>query len=382
MVSKLKTFLKQRFPSLSGLFSRFRQSLGKAAKPGPFPPFRKVSAGIKVCYLTEKFPQRPPTRGEQVSGGSVKMLYLAEAFPHSFPTANILYTISSVGHMQTPKIVAKAKEKNLKIVVNQNGVAYPAWHGAGWEATNCWLSSTLEQADFIIYQSRFCQLGAEKFLSPPRIASEVLHNPVDTRLFLPATTPKPKNLTLLLGGNQNQRYRLELALQTLEVILKDSPNARLIVTGSLWKPAEESRLWAANFLREHHLTDHVTFAGRYSQTEAPAIFHQAHLLLHTQYHDASPTLVLEAMASGLPVAYIESGGVPELVAEAGVGVPVESSWEKINLPAPEALAKAVSQIRDGYQAFSAVARQRAVEQFSLEIFISKHRRIFEQVLES
>ena len=311
------------------------------------------------------------------------MLYLAEAFPHSFPTANILYTISSVGHMQTPEIVARAKQKQLKIIVNQNGVAYPAWHGAGWEATNQWLNATLEQADYIIYQSRFCQIGAEKFLSPPRVPCEVLYNPVDTKLFTPtAFSLKPKNLTLLLGGNQNQQYRLELALQVLKVVLRENPDARLIVTGSLWKPAEEALRWIRKFLQENNLTEKVTFTSKYSQKQAPAIFSQAHILLHTQYHDASPTLILEALASGMPVAYIDSGGVPELVAEAGRGVAVEQNWETINLPAPEEMGKAIFQIMSRYNEYSFAARERAVSQFSLETFIVKHRRIFEKVLEA
>jgi glycosyltransferase involved in cell wall biosynthesis len=382
MNNKIKAFIKQRFPRLVKILIKFKQIVISARRPRSLPPFQNVSSGVAVCYLTNTFPQRPPNRKGYVSGGNVKLAYLAEVFPHHFPFANILYTVSSVGHMQTPEIVASAKQKRIKIIVNQNGVAYPAWHGSGWEAANHWHNELLEQADYIVYQSHFCRVSAEHFLTPPNVPSEVIYNPVDIRLFKPISfSMKPRNLTLLLGGNQNERYRLELALQTFRIVLRENPDARLVVTGHLWKPEAEAISWTRSFLQKQNLVDKVTFTGAYSQKQAPALFNQAHVLLHTQYNDASPTLVLEAMASGLPVAYVESGGVPELVAEAGVGVPVEQSWETINLPAPEEMGKAVLEIMSRYQDFSAAARSRAVSQFSLETFIVKHRRIFEKMLE-
>lgn len=382
MNSKVKAFIKKSFPGLSRIIINIKQLVGKVIAVQSFPKFRRASSGISVFYLTDNYPQRPPTRKEYAHGGKVKMVYLAEVFPHSFPSANILYAVSSVGHPLSAQIVAMAKQKKLKIIVNQNGVAYPAWHGSGWENTNQLLRATIEQADHIVYQSRFCQVSAERFLSPPNVPSEVIYNPVDTRLFRPiAFSMKPRNLTLLLGGNQNERYRLALALQTLKVILQNNPDAKLIVTGHLWNPEAEAISWTRSFLQEHDLVDKVTFTGAYSQKQAPMLFNQAHILLHTQYNDASPTLVLEAMASGLPVVYLGSGGTPELVDKAGIGVFVEPSWEQINLPDSDEMGKAVLQIMSSYEEFSANARERAINQFSLETFIEKHRRIFEKVLE-
>ena len=213
--------------------------------------------------------------------------------------------------------------------------------------------------------------------------NEIIYNPVDTRLFSPdACSAKPEALTLLLGGNQYEKSRLELALQTLKALHREIPNAKLFVTGNLWLPRDEAEAWTKQALHDMNLIEHVTFTGTYAQTDAPALYSQAHLLLHTKYADPSPGLVLEAMALGMPVVHLDNGGVPELVGNAGIGVHVEHDWNNINLPSPQALADAVMKVYTHREEFSQRARQRAVDLFSLEKFIAKHKEIFEKVLSS
>jgi glycosyltransferase involved in cell wall biosynthesis len=379
----IKSHLKKSFPHFFGILFALRRRLVHDFSVWRISRLRKASSGVFVTYLTGNFPQRPASRQEHAHGGAVKMTYLAEEFPHAFPSANLLYAVSSVGHSIKPEIVAGAKKKKLKIVVNQNGVAYPAWHGAGWESTNYSLKQILDQADYILYQSHFCQVGAERFLFPPKIPSEVVYNPVDIHHFalIPASQ-RPKNLTLLLGGNQFEKYRFELAVRVFREVLNQVAGARLLVTGKLWLPEQDAIICARKLLQDLALSDEVVFTGTYTQEQAPLIFAQAHILLHTQYNDSSPTLVLEAMASGLPVVYVGSGGVPELVGDAGIGLPVKNSWEKINLPDPQEMGAAVLNVMSRYSEFSAIARERAVRRFSLESFISKHREIFMKVLDS
>jgi glycosyltransferase involved in cell wall biosynthesis len=288
-----------------------------------------------------------------------------------------------VAHPLQIEILAQAKRKGLKIVVNQNGVAFPAWDGDKYEASNRSLKQLIRFADFIIYQSQFCKDSAQRYISPPDVPNEIIYNPVDTRLFsTDACSAKPERLTLLLGGNQYEKYRLELALQTLKALHHDVPNAKLIVTGNLWLPRDEAEAWTKQALHNMNLTEHVTFTGTYAQTDAPKLYSQAHLLLHTKYADPSPGLVLEAMALGMPVVHLDNGGVPELIGDAGIGVPVEHDWNKIKLPNSQAIADAVTQVYDRRQEFSQKARQRAVDLFSLEKFITRHKEIFEKVLNS
>jgi glycosyltransferase involved in cell wall biosynthesis len=337
-----------------------------------------------VCYVTRQFPKRPALRTEFAHGGEVKMTFLSESFPHSYPTANIVYGVSSVDHVAKVRIVRRAKQNGLKIVINQNGVAYKAWYGHGWEESNRMMRQVYELADYIVYQSDFCRLGAEKFLSKPSAPSRIIYNPVNLNLYR-ITKPyiQRSDPVLLLGGNQFAPYRFEAAIQVLKIVCQQIPATRLIITGNLWGENQKIAREQANTLIDNlNLTGQVEFTGPYSQDQAVNIFQRADILIHTQYNDASPSLIGESLACGVPVVYCASGGVPELVGpDAGIGISVEQSWEKINLADPNSMAEAVLKVFENKQHYSDAARQRAVEKFSLEKFIQHHREIFAQLLD-
>jgi glycosyltransferase involved in cell wall biosynthesis len=105
------------------------------------------------------------------------------------------------------------------------------------------------------------------------------------------------------------------------------------------------------------------------------------ILLHTQYNDSCPGIVLEAMASGIPVVYSDSGGTPELVgSDAGLGVPTESSWERVQPPDPDALAVAALAVADEWRRRSEAARARAVDHFDQRQWLRRHAALFDELL--
>lgn len=146
-----------------------------------------------------------------------------------------------------------------------------------------------------------------------------------------------------------------------------------------WGP--DAREEADEITAASGVSGRVAFVPPYTQSQAPEVIRAAHVLLHTKYNDNCPTLVLEAMACGLPVAYSESGGTPELVGpDAGVGVPAPLDWERQHPPDPEALADAIRRLVSEYPQRSLAARRRA-KQFDLVPWLERHRQVFTQVLE-
>jgi glycosyltransferase involved in cell wall biosynthesis len=317
-----------------------------------------------------------------VVGGLVKILPLASRYPNGGQAVNVLYLVSSALPDGVVALARAAKRKGIAVVVNQNGVAYPGWYGAGYDTVNAPMVSLLRLADHVFYQSAFCQIAADRFLNVRPATSNVLYNPVDTRVFTPAAhamTP----FTMLLAGSQAKAYRVRAALETLRRVQLRVPEVRLIVTGRLgWAATHDEALrMAMTWAHELHVAERVMFVGPYTQTDAPAVFRQASLLLHTKYNDPCPTTVLEAMASGLPVVYSATGGVPELVGpDAGVGVPGELRWDRDVPPDADALAEAVCRVADRHGDYARAARQRAVDRFDVSDWLSRHEEVFQRLV--
>ncbi len=328
-------------------------------------------AGIRVSYGHDRL----PGPDELAFGGMVKFQLLAEALPHAPYDFNVLYLGSSTTPPDARVLVALAQRRGAAFVWNQNGVAYPGWFGPRYARLNRPRARLLHAADHVVYQSAFCKLSADRFYGEREGAWEVLHNPVDTRRFTPARSRPSRPPTLLLGGNQYQRYRFEVALETVAAL----PDVRLVVTGALsWSPVAEHEARAA--IERLGLRDRVELAGTYSQRDAPEVMRRGDILLHTKYNDPCPTIVLEAMACGLPVVYSASGGTPELVGpDAGAGVDAPLDWDRDHPPAPQALAEAVERVLSRLDDLSAAARTRA-ERFDAAGWVERHAALFAELV--
>jgi glycosyltransferase involved in cell wall biosynthesis len=318
-----------------------------------------------------------PRATDFAQGGIVKLQGLTRRYPNSTRRFNVLYLVSSRLPNEPAALARAARAKGAAVVVNQNGVAYPAWHGAGWEKTNAPMARVLQLASHVFYQSQFCKDTADRFLAVRPHSWEVLHNAVDTDRFVPASDRKPRPLTMLLGGSQDAWYRVETAVRTLASLSREIPDARLLIAGRLkWSSEATPRADLERLIAQLGLADRVDLLGTYTQAAAPALYQRADMLLHTKYNDPCPSVVVEAMASGLPVVFSRSGGVPELVGDAGVGIPAEVSWERDIPPPPDKLADAVLAVAARRTSFSSAARARAVEHFSLDAWLERHERTF------
>lgn len=326
-----------------------------------------------------------PGAGEPAFGGIVKFQRMQPHFPNRPESYNILYLLSSALLPSATATAAGARAAGARIAWNQNGVAFPAWHGPGWEETNRPMRQIMRAADHVFYQSRFCRESADRYLGTFEGISEILYNPVDTSVFVPAVgDPSPGSLVLLLAGSHWQRYRVETALKTLSRLRQTHAGARLIVAGRFCWDSDRSRarLEAEELAASLGVREHVTFTGPYTQEAAVPLMQSAHILLHTKCNDPCPGLVLEGMACGLPVVYSNSGGTPELVgAEGGIGVDSDVSWERHTPPDPALLAEAVREVAAGLADYRAEARERAVRHFDLQPWLAAHRRVFGSFME-
>jgi glycosyltransferase involved in cell wall biosynthesis len=242
--------------------------------------------------------------------------------------------------------------------------------------------SLLRQADFVVYQSEFCRESADRYLESAACSSAVLFNPVDLAAFSPHPNPLPLDeWRLLAAGTHNQPFRVLGAIECVRELRAAGHAARLVIAGELHWSGAETEVRGA--IESTQLAGSIELRPRFTQAEAVELLRASHLLLHAKYHDPCPTMVIEAMACGVPVIGSRSGGLPELVGDDGgelIDVPL--SWDRAAYPTPPEFAAAVGRIMRDWLQRSQAARARAERLFSSNHWVEAHGRIFRQVCQA
>ncbi|VAX23738.1 hypothetical protein MNBD_NITROSPINAE02-1781 [hydrothermal vent metagenome] len=348
---------------------RYKKKLGKT-------PFNLPSGGVALNY-GGVIPREPDAI---IHGGKVKLIALDDLFPENSGSFNVLYLVSSALPPFAEEYVRWAKGKGVKLVWNQNGVAYPAWAGAKYEKMNRPMKSIINMADFIFYQSRFCRESADRYLGETSSPWGIAYNYVDTDVFTPSAAAKPMDTwNILSAGSHLKRHRAIAVLETAANLIKRGRKIELTMAGPMaWEGAATDM---EKEIERLSIGRYVKLVNSFTRDEAPGIYQNAHVLLHTKYFDPCPTVPLESMACGVPVVGVNNGGMPELVSDkAGILVETKKSWEKIEDPDTDHLAEAVERVMENYDEFCKHARLHAVENFGKDKWLDDHKQVFTKLV--
>jgi glycosyltransferase involved in cell wall biosynthesis len=282
-----------------------------------------------------------------------------------------------------PQLIATKKRHGARVIHNLAGILFPAID-ARYTQSNTGLKQIQDElADFVIYQSDFTRRACEEFIGPPPCPWEIVPNAVDENLFSPPKQRERQNVLLAVGLHRHTQ-RMGAMLNALSIVRETVPDVRLLIAG----PIRSEGLGAVLDLMNERITtlglsDCVEVLGQVPQERLPDLYRSANVFLHPASIDWCPKVVIEAMACGLPVAYALHGGTPELVEDAGVGVPVDApSWERMPEIDHAEYAGAILKILEREEEFSQKARERVLERYTLGRSTETHKRIFEKVLSS
>jgi len=113
---------------------------------------------------------------------------------------------------------------------------------------------------------------------------------------------------VLFAGNLLPVKAPEIALQALGQVLKNQNNIELVFVGD--GPLKARLMKIAQQLK---LTDHVFFAGRRGHEEMPLWMNFCDCLCLSSWSEGMPNVILEALASGLPVVATDVGACRDLL---------------------------------------------------------------------
>jgi colanic acid/amylovoran biosynthesis glycosyltransferase len=154
--------------------------------------------------------------------------------------------------------------------------------------------------------------------------ARVIHQGVDPELFRPANGQRRngRELHVLAVGWMWWVKGYEYALLAIRGLVDRGVPVRFEVLGGDpdsdgGQGGEHSRL--RHTVADLGLEERVHFAGAVPSEEVAHRLRQAHVLLLSSVDEGLPTVVLEAMASGVPVVATECGGVAEAVTDGREG---------------------------------------------------------------
>jgi glycosyltransferase involved in cell wall biosynthesis len=315
-----------------------------------------------------------------IHGGAVKLIHLRDAFAWNEESFNLLYLVSSAPPAFAEDLLNRCQSLGIPLVWNQNGVAYSAWAGKDAKRYNDPMRRLRARADYVIYQSAFCRDSAERFLGPCGATSEVLLNPVDLQKFRPPAASLPDSpLRLLTLGTHGYAERVLSAIRCARMLKDAGIACSLTIAGRLgWSGGlTETRREIARL----DLGETVTVLPSFTQEQAAELYRSHHILLHPKYLDPCPTVVIEALSSGLPVVASASGGLPEMVPPScGVLVSAPLRWDSLITPTGEQLAAAVQSLMPRLREAAHAARSHAEAAYDGAKWVQRHARIFLNVL--
>ena len=116
------------------------------------------------------------------------------------------------------------------------------------------------------------------------------------------------NEIILHVGRVSEEKNLGLVLDSMQILKKKRPSAKLLVVGN--GPARE--LYMAQ-VKEKHLEDHVIFAGFVPNEELPKYYAASDMFVLASKFETLGIVMTEALASGKPVAGINYRVIPDII---------------------------------------------------------------------
>jgi glycosyltransferase involved in cell wall biosynthesis len=205
-------------------------------------------------------------------------------------------------------------------------------------------------------------------LPPARLT--VVPNGVDTGFFQP-------------GANGRQEGS-PVVLSVARLVPDKDHDTLLVAFGQLAGEHPGAELWLVGNgprledleqkTRDLGLTGRVKFLP--ATHDIRKLYHQADIFVLSSVNEALPNVILEAMATGLPVVATKVGGLPEAVVPEDTGLLVSPRDV-------EGLAAALGRLLDDpgtRRKLGRRGRERALAQFSFEAMVSRHEEVWASLL--
>ncbi|MBE9476541.1 MAG: glycosyltransferase family 4 protein [Proteobacteria bacterium] len=184
------------------------------------------------------------------------------------------------------------------------------------------LEEKVARAAFVACISHFCRSQVMAFSNSAHWEKiRIVHCGVNPSLY--SKSSKNFGKKLLFVGRLASVKGVPVLIDAFANILQKHPDARLTLIGDgPDRPAIEA------LISKHGLDENICITGYLSQLEVAERLSQSDIFILPSFAEGVPVVLMEAMASGLPVITTRIAGIPELVKDGKSGFVVPPSDTK------------------------------------------------------
>ncbi len=365
---------------------------------GQFPP---VTGGVAayVYNISEKLAQRGHkvtviTRGSwsrtyHARVGNIDVyrvrfipLYPFHLQPHGFYIKQLLSSLESnfdVLHLHSPLI--PFIRTSLPMVVTEHGTVkgfidnldlIDSYSLVGKTFRKMYVSidrKIVESADKVIAVSKACAQELREWYGLKKDI-EVIYNGVDTKFFIPGNR-NHNQAYILYSGSLITKKGLPDLIRSATYICQEYPDMKFILAGD--GPLEKQ---LKGLVHQLDLDNNFSFVGYINRDKLLSYYQNAAVCVLPSYHEGLPTVLLEAMACGIPTVATSVAGNSEVVKDGETGFLVPPKE-------PKRLAEAILTLLGDNKLRREMginARKQAEESYDWEVIISKIERCYSSVL--
>ncbi len=280
-----------------------------------------------------------------------------------------------------PLYLLHAKRNKKKIIHRLDGVYY--WSVAKWKYPLLNLAPRLIHkffADFTVYQSRYSQYCAEKFLGRKKEGKfSIIYNGMDTALFSPIgekidnLRDNPDQKIFLTVSKFRRKDQILPLIEALEIYKnKYNRNFKFLIIGDFSREVADIPSQFKKFTQ-------LNFIGKIKNEDLSKYERSSDVFLMTHLNPPCPNNILEAMACGLPICGINDGAMSEITVPGKnsllIDSPGDAFWKR-RIYDTQKLADNLNSLVKNASFYSDNSRRIVEEKFSLDAMIDNYLKLF------
>jgi glycosyltransferase involved in cell wall biosynthesis len=203
----------------------------------------------------------------------------------------------------------------------------------------------------------------------PSANIDVIPNGVDLDRFHPAPVGElPGKLKLVTVGRLSPTKRIEMLIETVELLSKKGADVSLTIAGGGGMARQLKEL-----AEQRKLAGIIKFSGRVGADKMQDVYRQNHIFISATMQEGMSNAMLEAIASGLPIITTRCEGLEELISDNAIVVEKDSA---------DSLAEAIIKLAGNRQQYKTmcIAARRLAETFGWDKVADGYMKLYQRVL--